>query len=131
MPPPTQDHSGVIIIGFDHFSIIRKGVVIVGDNMESRSTSYYRKLALFDNNEGFALKHEAMIGGRTPFRLSRKTRVLVKGIGEAAIRSPPPTSLLREATLDSFPKVSGHSEGMKVIDGKKDERKEPCEEEWD
>jgi len=63
--------------------------------------------------------------------LSRKTRVLVEGFGEAAIRSPPPTPLSREATLDSFPKVSGHSEGMKVIDGKKYERKEPHEEEWD
>src|SRR5659263_382154 len=50
-PPPTQDHSGVIIIGFDHFSIIRKGVVIVGDNMESRSTSYYQRLALSNNSE--------------------------------------------------------------------------------
>jgi len=32
------------------------GAVIVGDNMERKSMSYYRKWALFDNNEGFALK---------------------------------------------------------------------------
>lgn len=106
-------------------------VTIVGDNMGRRSMPYYRQWALLDNTEEFALNHEAMIGGRTAFRLSRRTRVLVEGFGEAAIRSPPPTSLSREATLDSFPKVSGHSEGMKVIDGKKDERKEPYEEEWD
>jgi hypothetical protein len=37
------------------------GVVIVGDNMERKSMSYYRKRALFDNNDDSSLKHETTI----------------------------------------------------------------------
>src|SRR5450830_197080 len=61
LPPPSQYHPGVIIIGNGHFSIIRESTVIVGDNMERKSMSYYRKLALFDNNEKFALEHEIIM----------------------------------------------------------------------
>lgn len=36
-------------------------VVIVGDNMEHKSMSYYRKWALFDNNEQCPLRRDAVV----------------------------------------------------------------------
>jgi len=36
-------------------------VIIVGDNMERKSMSYYRKWALFDNNEQCPLRRDAVV----------------------------------------------------------------------
>jgi len=41
----------LMIIGSDDFSIIRGSIVIVGDNMERKSMSYYHRLALSNNSE--------------------------------------------------------------------------------